>query len=321
MKRISILASGGDAPGMNACVRAVVRTATARGLEVIGARDGYAGLLTEDLVPLDRSAVANIINRGGIFLGTGRCDEFERPEGRARAAETLRRHGIDALVAIGGDGTCRGAADLASETGVNVILLPGTIDNDVPGTDYSIGFDTAVNTALDAVDRIRDTAEALERVFFIEVMGRECGALALEVGLAGGADAILIPESSDDVHRLPELLQAGIQRGSRGLIVVVAEGDEAGGAFAIAENLKSQIRRDYRVTVVGHVQRGGPPTARDRILATRLGVAAVEALLEGRSDLAIGEIRGEIAYTPLPEAAREKKRAQLALLELIHELA
>jgi 6-phosphofructokinase 1 len=321
MKRISVLASGGDAPGMNACVRAVVRTATARGIEVIGVRDGYGGLLTGELVPLDRAAVAQTINRGGILLGTGRCDEFERPEGRARAAETIRRAGIEALIAIGGDGTCQGAADLAAETGLNVIFLPGTIDNDVPGTDYSIGFDTAVNTALQAVDRIRDTAEALERVFFVEVMGRECGALALEVGLAGGADAILIPESSEDAARLPELLRAGIERGSRGLIVVVAEGDEAGGAFTIAKNLSSQIRRDCRVTVVGHIQRGGSPTARDRVLATRLGVAAVEALLEGRSGVAIGEVKGEIAYTDLPEAARTKKRAPLALLQMAYELA
>ena len=270
MKRIAVLASGGDASGMNACVRAIVRTATRRGLEIIGIRDGYEGLLAGDLIPLSRDAVSNTIQRGGIFLGAGRCEEFMTPEGRAKGAEVLRQASIDGLVALGGDGTLRGAMELAREQGVAVILLPATIDNDVAGTDFSMGFDTAVNTALEAVDRIRDTAEATERVFFIEVMGRECGALALEVGLAAGADAILVPEVDTDTQELARLLDKGVLRHARSLIVVVAEGEVAGGAFAVAEQLQPYIQREYRVTILGHVQRGGRPTARDRVLATRL---------------------------------------------------
>ncbi len=321
MKRIAVLASGGDAPGMNACVRAVVRTATRRGLEVVGIRDGYEGLLSGDLVPLTRDSVSNTIQRGGIFLGAGRCQEFMTREGRAKGGEVLRRAGIDGLIALGGDGTLRGAMDMAREQGVAVILVPSTIDNDVAGTDVSIGFDTAVNTALEALDRLRDTAEATERVFFVEVMGRDCGALALEVGLAAGADAILVPEVDTDTQELAGLLSKGVLRQARSLIVVVAEGEEAGGAFAVAEQLRPYTQRECRVTVLGHVQRGGSPTARDRVLATRLGVAAVEALIAGKADCIVGEVRGDLQLTPFAELKTEKKKAPLVLLELIDDLS
>jgi len=320
MKRVAILASGGDSPGMNACVRAVVRAGAHRNLETFGVRDGYQGLLNHEFVPLRRHDVSNIIQLGGVFLGSLRCDDFYTPEGRAKGAAALRSFNIDGLVAIGGDGTLRGAKALHEEHGIAAMLVPGTIDNDVPGTDWSIGFDTAVNTAVEAIDKLRDTAEATEKVFFVEVMGRHSGALALHAGLASGADAVLVPELPMDIEKLDEALNRAIQRRSRSLIVVVAEGETAGGAFAIAERVHEQIKLEYRVTVLGHVQRGGTPSARDRVLASKLGITAVRALAEGKTGHVVGEIDGEIRLTPFEELTEDKKPAPLALLDLIPEL-
>jgi 6-phosphofructokinase 1 len=320
MKRIAILASGGDSPGMNACVRAVVRSGSYRGVETFGVKDGYEGLLKGQLIPLHRQDVSNIIQHGGVFLGSLRCPDFHTIEGRAKGAEVLRSFNIDGLVAIGGDGTLRGAKALHDEHGIAVMLVPATIDNDVPGTDWSIGFDTAVNTAVEAVDRLRDTAEATEKVFFVVVMGRHSGALALHVGLAAGADAILVPELPADIDELDAVLNRAVSRHSRSLIVVVAEGETAGGAFAIAERVRENIKLDYRVTVLGHVQRGGIPSARDRLLASRLGIGAVKALVEGKTAHVVGEIDGDIRLTAFADLTEDKKSAPLALLDLLPDL-
>ncbi|MDM7323650.1 MAG: 6-phosphofructokinase, partial [Thermus sp.] len=269
MKRIGVFTSGGDAPGMNAAIRAVVRQAYALGLEVIGIRRGYAGMLLGEMVPLGVRDVANILQRGGTILLTARSQEFLTEEGRAKAAEKLRAAGIEGLVAIGGDGTFRGAMRLAEEHRIPVVGVPGTIDNDLYGTDYTIGFDTAVNTALDAIDRIRDTAASHERVFFIEVMGRESGFIALDVGLAGGAEVIAVPEEPLDPKAIAEGLVESLQRGKNSSIVVVAEGAYPGGAAGLLAAIREHVPVEARVTVLGHVQRGGSPTAKDRILASR----------------------------------------------------
>jgi len=320
MKRIAILASGGDAPGMNACVRAIVRAGGHRGLETFGIKDGYEGLLHKQFISLHRHDVSNIIQHGGVFLGSLRCEDFYTPEGRAKGAAALRSFNVDGLVAIGGDGTLCGARALHDEQGTAVILVPATIDNDVPGTDWSIGFDTAVNTAVEAVDRLRDTAEATEKVFFVEVMGRESGALALHAGLAAGADAILVPELPTDIDELAAVVNRAILRRSRSLIVVIAEGQTAGGAFAIADRVRPQIKLECRVTVLGHIQRGGVPTARDRLLASRLGIGAVKALMDGKAAHVIGEIDGDIRATAFADLTEEKKSAPLALLDLLPDL-
>lgn len=320
MKRIAVLASGGDAPGMNACIRAVVRVGSHRGIETFGVKDGYEGLLNRRLIALQRHDVSNMIQRGGVFLGSLRCPDLYTPEGRARAAEVLRSFEIDGLIAIGGDGTLCGAKALHDEQGIAAILIPATIDNDCPGTDWSIGFDTAVNTAVEAVDKLRDTAEATEKVFFVEVMGRQSGALALHAGLAAGADAILVPELATDIDELDAALNRAVLRHSRSLIVVIAEGETAGGAFAIAERVRENITVDYRVTVLGHVQRGGTPSARDRLLASKFGIAAVQALVEGKTGHIIGEIDGKVRVTPFGDLTEDKKPAPLALLNLIPDL-
>ncbi|RTI08480.1 6-phosphofructokinase, partial [Thermus scotoductus] len=278
MKRIGVFTSGGDAPGMNAAIRAVVRQAYALGLEVIGIRRGYAGMILGEMVPLGVRDVANILQRGGTVLLTARSQEFLTEEGRAKAAEKLKAAGIEGLVAIGGDGTFRGAMRLLEEHKVPVVGVPGTIDNDLYGTDYTIGFDTAVNTALEAIDRIRDTAASHERVFFIEVMGRSSGFIALDVGLAGGAEVIAVPEEPVDPKTIAEGLMESLRRGKSSSIVVVAEGAYPGGAAGLLAAIQEHVRVEARVTVLGHIQRGGSPTAKDRILASRLGAAAVEAL-------------------------------------------
>ncbi|WP_126214058.1 6-phosphofructokinase, partial [Thermus scotoductus] len=277
MKRIGVFTSGGDAPGMNAAIRAVVRQAYALGLEVIGIRRGYAGMILGEMVPLGVRDVANILQRGGTVLLTARSQEFLTEEGRAKAAEKLKAAGIEGLVAIGGDGTFRGAMRLLEEHKVPVVGVPGTIDNDLYGTDYTIGFDTAVNTALEAIDRIRDTAASHERVFFIEVMGRSSGFIALDVGLAGGAEVIAVPEEPVDPKTIAEGLMESLRRGKSSSIVVVAEGAYPGGAAGLLAAIQEHVRVEARVTVLGHIQRGGSPTAKDRILASRLGAAAVEA--------------------------------------------
>ncbi len=321
MKRIGVFTSGGDAPGMNAAIRAVVRNGVAHGLEVIGIRNGYQGMIEGDFVPLGPRDVANILQRGGTVLLTARSQEFLTEEGRAKAAEKLKAAGIEGLVAIGGDGTFRGAMRLLEEHKVPVVGVPGTIDNDLYGTDYTIGFDTAVNTALEAIDRIRDTAASHERVFFIEVMGRSSGFIALDVGLAGGAEVIAVPEAPLDPKAIAEGLLESQRRGKTSSIVVVAEGAYPGGAAGLLAAIQEHVRVEARVTVLGHIQRGGSPTAKDRILASRLGAAAVETLAAGTSGVMVGEVAGEVKLTPLREAVERKKDIPRGLLRLSQVLA
>jgi 6-phosphofructokinase 1 len=306
---------------MNAAIRAIVRAALARNLHVIGIRRGYAGVLENDMPRLGLRSVTNIVHRGGTILETRRCEEMKTIAGRAKAIKNLREQGIEGLIAIGGDGTFRGATALAQEGGIKVVGVPGTIDNDVYGTDATIGFDTAVNTAVEAIDKIRDTAESLERLFFVEVMGRTRGFIALHVGVAGGAEQILIPETKENGKELCKRLERSFSRGKRSAIVVVAEGDEAGGAFAIARQVSACLKTDYRVCILGHIQRGGTPTARDRILASKLGVAAVEALVSGKDGCMVGEVKGEIAYTPLQHTWERTKDLEPSLLALMKVLA
>ena len=321
MKKIGVLTSGGDAPGMNACIRAIVRCAVGHKLEVIGIRRGYAGLLEGEFVKLGPRSVANVIHHGGTFLETARCEEMKTKEGIKKASEALHQEGIEGLITLGGDGTFRGAVALAESAGIRVIGIPATIDNDVYGTDYSIGFDTATNTALDAIDKIRDTAGSLQRPFFIEVMGRYRGFIALNVGIAGGAENILIPETETKIEELCHSIKRDFTRGKKSSIVVVAEGDEAGGAVSVAKQIGGRLGVEYRVCVLGHIQRGGSPTARDRILASKLGAAAVDALVSGKTGYMVGELRGEIAFTPLEETWEKRKELDKNLLQLMKVLA
>lgn len=322
MKRIGVLTSGGDAPGMNAAIRAVVRTAAARGLEVFGVRHGYRGLIDNDMLPMDARSVGGIINEGGTVLRTARCEAFFRPEARAGAAARLRDNGVEGLVVIGGDGSYRGAQCLVEEHGIACIGLPGTIDNDIGGTDYTIGFDTALNTAVEAIDRLRDTASSHERIFFVEVMGRHSGYIAMMSAIAGGAEDVMTPEEPTDIAALVEGLRRGRDSGKRSSIIVVAEGDDAGKAIDIARTVaESSEFKDTRVTVVGHLQRGGRPTARDRILASRMGERAVRALLDGESGKMVG-IRGEeLVLRPLSAAWEERCSFDLALLNVARTLS
>ena len=316
MKRIGILTSGGDAPGMNACIRAAVRAALAQKLEIFGIRRGYAGLIRGEMEPLDRRAVANIIHQGGTVLGTARSQEFMTSEGRALAIENLEKMGIDGLVLIGGDGTFRGGTALSQECGVKIIGVPGTIDNDVYGTDYTIGFDSAVNCALEAIDRIRDTALSHERLFFVEVMGRHTGFIALESGIAGGAEELLIPEVPLSIDELCLHLERGFKWKKRSAIVVVAESGQPGDSFRIAREVRDRLGIDSRVCVLGHIQRGGSPTARDRVLAGKLGVAAVRALAMGKSGYMVGEINWRTAHTPLQDTWEKEKELNVELVEM-----
>ncbi len=321
MKRIGVFTSGGDAPGMNAAIRAVVRTAAGLGVEVVGIRRGYAGMIEGEFEPLGPRDVANIIQRGGTILLTARSKAFLTEEGRAKAAGKLREAGIEGLVAIGGDGTFRGALKLIEEHRIPVVGVPGTIDNDLYGTDYTIGFDTAVNTALDAIDRIRDTAASHERVFFIEVMGRHAGFIALEVGIAGGAEIIALPEVPTSPQEIAETITHSFRKGKRSSIIVVAEGAYPGGAQALFKAVHGLTGFEARVTVLGHIQRGGSPTAKDRVLASRLGAAATRTLVEGTSGVMMGEVEGEMTLTPLREAVTRKKPVRLELVDLARELA
>ena len=301
---------------MNAATRAVVRTAVANGLAVTGISRGFSGLVAGDFERLDARSVSNIIQLGGTVLRTSRCDAFFEPSGRAAAAENLARHGVDGLVAIGGDGTFRGLHALVAEHGVRCIGIPGTIDNDICGTDHTIGFDTAVNTALESIDKIRDTAASHDRIFFIEVMGRDRGSIALEVGVAGGAEFILIPEVQVDLDRLCRVLTDGRAAGKTSFIIVVAEGACPGGARAAGEAVHERVGLDYRVSVLGHVQRGGSPTSFDRALGSRMGRFAVEALLRGETDKATGIVCGEIALVALPDTWGTEKPIDLELMRV-----
>ena len=321
MDRIGVLTSGGDAPGMNACIRAIVRSAASHGIKVIGIQGGYAGLLGDRFVELNPRSVANIIHRGGTFLETARCEEMKTPEGVKRSVEALESNDIEALITIGGDGTFRGAVAISQAGKTKIIGIPGTIDNDVYGTDYTIGFDTAVNTALDAIDKIRDTAESLQRPFFIEVMGKSTGFIALDVGIAGGAEDVLIPEIKTKIDDVCWNIEQNFKKGKKSSIIVVAEGDDAGGVFQIAQQVWERLKLEYRVCVLGHIQRGGSPTVRDRILASRLGVAAVETLIQGKSGYMMGEQNCQITHTPLEDTFQKRKKLDSDMLRLIKLLA
>ncbi|WP_292731843.1 6-phosphofructokinase [Methanoculleus sp.] len=308
MRRIGILTSGGDAPGMNACIRAAVRTALAKDLTIVGIRRGYTGLIAGDAVPLDRAAIRNTIHLGGTILETSRNPEFYTREGRLKAAAAIDRMGLDGIVLIGGEGTFHGASLLAADADTAALVgVPGSIDNDVYGTDYCIGFDTAANCAVEAIDRIRDTARSHERLFFIEVMGRTAGFLALESGIAGGAEELVIPEEEVSITRISERIREGFSIGKKSAIVVVAEGETPGISFSIAREVGENLNFESRVVVLGHLQRGGPPTLRDRVLGSLLGVAAVEALIEGRNGCMVGEVGGDLTCTPLEETWQKKK--------------
>lgn len=321
IKKIGVFTSGGDSPGMNAAIRAVVRTGLYYNLEVVGVMRGYAGLISGDIVPMDRKSVANIIQRGGTILKTARSDEFRTKEGRQMAYDQVKAHGIDALVAIGGDGTFTGANIFINEFDVPVMGLPGTIDNDLVGTDFTIGYDTAINTVIDAVDKIRDTAESHDRLFIVEVMGRDSGLIALRSGIGSGAEAILIPESKTNVSALIERLEKG-RKDKSSKIIIVAEGDDAGGAFQIASIMKERFPHyDTRVSILGHMQRGGRPTCMDRVLSSRLGVAAVESLLEGRKGEMVGIIHGEIHYTSFANAIKHLEEVNPNFLKIVDILS
>ncbi len=320
-RRIAVLTAGGDAPGMNAAVRSVVRVAGAAGVDVIGVQRGFEGLVYGNFTALPSRSVANIIQRGGTILETSRSDRFRTPDGRARAAENLHYREAYALVIIGGDGTLQGARALADETDIQVMFIPASIDNDVPGSDFSIGFDTAVNTALEAIDRIRDTAFAYERLFFIEVMGRDSGFIALAVAIAGGAEAVIVPEIQVDVDDLIRRIEESQTRGKRSSIVVVSEGPRTGGALALANAVNARLGGQARVVVLGHIQRGGSPTARDRLLASRMGAGAIKGIVEGRASSLVAELRGEIALVPLSEVREKSRTLDRELLDLVAMLS
>ena len=321
MKHIAVLTSGGDAPGMNAAIRAVVRTAIARGMKISGVYHGYQGLIDDNVEEMGPRSVANIIQRGGTILRTARCEPFFDPAGRAEAAATLRRHGVDALVVIGGDGSFRGAARLHQEHDLKVIGIPGTIDNDIYGTDVSIGFNTAINIALEVVDRLRDTAASHDRLFLVEVMGRESGHIALYVGVAGGAEAILLPEQSLDADEVTDLILRAKGRGKNSSIVVVAEGAYQGGALALQEAIRQRCGYEVRSSILGHVQRGGSPSTRDRVLASRLGFEAVNGLLDGRNGCMVGIDKRGTAFVPLQHVWENKKDIDWQLVEIAQVLA
>lgn len=322
IQTIGLLTSGGDSPGMNACIRAVVRTAIAKGLKVKGIRYGYQGLIENTITDLQAKDVSNIIQRGGTILKTSRSKEFPTPTGMQKAWDNLKKNNIDAVIAIGGDGTFRGANEFSAFSGIPFIGIPGTIDNDLAGTDYTIGFDTAVNTALDAIDKIRDTADSHDRLFFIEVMGRDAGYIALYSGLAGGAEALVIPETPTDINELISTLRNGWGRKKSSKIVVVAEGDDAGGANEIAQKVKEQFNEiDTRVSILGHIQRGGKPTTIDRLNATRMGFGAVKALLDGKQNIMVGIVNNRVLFTPLDKAVKLQPEIDAELLEMVKVLS
>ena len=322
IKKIGVFTSGGDAPGMNAAIRAVVRAAIYNKLKVVGIYRGYQGLIEGDFSELKSSDVSGIIQRGGTILLSARSEEFRTAEGRKKAYEQLKKHHIDALIAIGGDGTFTGARIFTEEYDFPVVGLPGTIDNDLFGTDYTIGFDTALNTVMEAVDKLRDTASAHQRLFFVEVMGRDAGFIALRSAIAGGAEAVMIPEVDLRPENLKEHIEQGRNRNTGSNIVIVAEGEKYGGAYSIAEKVKNDFK-DYtiRVTVLGHIQRGGSPTSYDRVSASRLGVAAVDALLDDQQSIMIGLVNNDIAHVPFNKAIKNKKKIKPQLYDLVDILS
>jgi 6-phosphofructokinase 1 len=317
VKKIGVLTSGGDSPGMNAAIRGVTRTAIYNGLEVMGIRQGYQGLIDANFIPLQSQSVSDIIQKGGTILKTARCEAFRTPEGRQQAYNNLKNAQIDGVVVIGGDGSFTGARLFNEEYDVPFVGIPGTIDNDIFGTDYTIGYDTALNTVVEAVDKIRDTASAHNRMFFVEVMGAEAGFIALYSGIATGAEAILIPEIKGEDQDIMQMLSDGNSRQKSSSIIIVAEGDQGGGAFAIAEKVKQHYPdRDIRVSILGHLQRGGSPSAIDRVNASRLGHAAVEALLDDQKSVMVGLSNGEITLVPFRRAVKLNKDVNRHLIEL-----
>ncbi|MDF2788452.1 6-phosphofructokinase [Neobacillus sp. 3P2-tot-E-2] len=318
MKKIGVLTSGGDSPGMNPAIRAVVRKAIYHNVEVYGIYGGYTGLISGKIKKLELGSVGDIIHRGGTMLQTARCPEFKTPEGQQKGIEQLKAHGIEGLVVIGGDGSYRGARALTQQ-GYPCVGVPGTIDNDIPGTELTIGFDTALNTVIDALDKIRDTATSHERTFVIEVMGRDAGDIALYAGLAGGAETILIPEEGYDMAEIAERLRKGQERGKKHSIIIVAEGVCGGNEFA--KQLQEATNFDTRVSVLGHIQRGGSPTAADRVLASRLGARAVELLIEGNGGRAVGMESNRVVDYDIVEALERKHVLDLELVKLSKELS
>jgi 6-phosphofructokinase 1 len=318
MKRIGVLTSGGDSPGMNAAVRAVVRQAIYQNMEVYGVYQGYNGLITGNIKKLELGSVGDIIHRGGTMLYTARCEEFKTREGQQKGIEQLKKHGIEGLVVIGGDGSYRGAKAL-TELGYPCVGVPGTIDNDIPGTEYTIGFDTALNTVIDAIDKIRDTATSHERTFIVEVMGRNAGDLALWAGLAGGAETILIPEDKHDMDDIARRLKKGQERGKKHSIIIVAEGVMGGNEFAA--KLSEATNLETRVSVLGHIQRGGTPTASDRVLASRLGSHAVNLLGAGKGGRAVGIEKNELVDYDIIEALAKEHVLDLSMYKLSKELS
>ena len=318
MKKIAVLTSGGDAPGMNAAIRAVVRTAIHHGIEVMGVQRGYAGLINGELFPMNRSSVSDIIQRGGTIFRTARCLEFKQEEVRKEAAQILADNGVDALVVIGGDGSFTGAK-LLSKLGVKTIGLPGTIDNDLSYTDYTIGFDTALNTVVDAIDKIRDTSTSHERVSIVEVMGRNCGDIALHTGIACGAEYIIAPEKGYDKDELCKVILEGKKAGKMHNLVLLAEG--VGGAEELAKYIEAETKIETRATVLGHIQRGGAPSAFDRVLASRMGSRAIELLMEGKTSRVVGIKENEIFDQDIDEALALERKFDEKLYEISEEIS
>src|SRR5450432_3101663 len=321
VSKIGVLTSGGDSPGMNAAVRAVVRTGIYNGLEVFGIMRGYSGIIENDIIPLHSRSVANIIQRGGTILKTARCKEFFEYEGRSRAHANLKKLGVNGLVVIGGDGSFRGAHKLSGEFDIPCIGLPGTIDKDIAGTDFTIGFDTAVNTAVEAIDKVRDTADAHDRLFVIEVMGRDSGYIALHSGISTGAENILISERRTDIEDIIKALAEKHGRKKLVNIIVVAEGEEFGAteiAKIITERMPDQ---EVRVCILGHIQRGGAPTCFDRLIASRMGYSAVECLIEGRFNVFVGIVNNRMHYIPLDEAVKKKQKISQEWMKIVRILS
>ncbi|MDD2285383.1 MAG: 6-phosphofructokinase [Paludibacter sp.] len=322
IKCIGMLTSGGDAPGMNAAIRAVTRAAIFNGIRVKAIYRGYKGLITGEIKEFQTENVSNIVQQGGTILKSARCAEFKTAEGRQLAYENLVKEEIDALVVIGGDGTFTGARILSQEYNIPIVGLPGTIDNDLYGTDATIGYDTALNTIIDAVDKIRDTASSHERLFFIEVMGRDAGFLALNSALASGAEAAIIPERETKVDQLEELISNGFRKSKNSSIVIVSESIITGGANGLADRMRNEHPEyDVRVSILGHIQRGGSPTAYDRIIASRMGVAAIDALMDGLRNIMIGIVNNEIVHVPLSKAIKDDKQVNENLIGVLQILS
>ncbi len=321
MKKIAVFTSGGDSPGMNACIRAVVRTAIHHNIQVMGILHGYEGMINNEFISLNKKSVANIIQLGGTILKTARSKRFMTEEGMEKAFQNLQKHEIDGVVCIGGNGTFTGAEEFSKKYLIKFIGCPGTIDNDLVGTDFTIGYDTAINTVVEAIDKIRNTAESHDRVFIVEVMGRDAGLIALRSGIAVGAEGILIPETKNDLSKILQKLSSA-RKDKSSKIIIVAEGDESGGAFNVANIIKDQFPNlDVRVSILGHIQRGGSPTCMERVNASRMGYAAVHALLEGKQNLMIGIVNKEITFTPFSKAIKHIEELNPDLIKMMDILS